>query len=105
MPYYDLDRKKEPVIKFDRTFRRMVIHSLKYALLIIPTVFGALWGLIAGIVHLFATYGPLVAFVVIVATLLFSFLAWMSILMGRDYVVELERKEERAMDLLRRENN
>lgn len=103
MPYYD--RKKEPVIKFDRTFRRMVVHSLKYALLIIPATFGAIWGLVTGIIYLFSTYGPLVAFAIIGATLLFSFLAWISIAMGRDYVVELERKEERAMELLRRENN
>lgn len=90
-------------MKIDRTFRRIALHTVRYALMIIPAVSFTVVGVVWGIIQLYANFGFMYGSLGLIGIVAIALMLGFSYLLGKDYVEVLERKEEEVMRQLQRE--
>lgn len=96
-------RRTEPNLRFNKRFRRIMLHTLKYATLFIVGVVATLTALIAGISWLNASYGAFGTFLVIASLVVAGLLVAAGYKFAVDHVSDLETKEEELRRKLQRE--
>jgi len=96
-------RQTESGLRFNRRFRRIALHTLKYSTLFISGVAAVLTTLVVGITWLNTTYGSFGTFLVIAALVVAGLLVAAGYKFAVDHVGDLERKEEELKRQLQRD--